>query len=206
MKVCLLPCVIFCDCLALPSLSLQLSRPQPKESTARLKYDFDNMSDRDDQGLNEAVCSWTHWRRYIKRIASPRVPLACLGKPLLQRRPRLNGSVMLKRNAELLAEACSRFTIHGRGPSAFLTLSSEEQGSNRAVAPIKTAAIVLQSCRLSPYYESKCVVFRFLVKSHRIIFRFMVPSHHIAFRFMVQSQQVVFRFMTLETKACKTYL
>jgi len=51
MNVCLLPCVISCDCLAL--------HPLPKESTARLKYDSDNMSDRDDQSLNEGVAELT---------------------------------------------------------------------------------------------------------------------------------------------------
>ena len=128
---------------------------------------------------------------HIEWVAYPRVTVACLGKPLLQtRQARLNGAVMKKKkkgNAELVADACNRFTIHGRSPSAFLTWILEEQGSNRAVAPIKNAAIVLQSCRLSPHYESKCVVFRFLVKSHRIFFRFVVPSHHPAFRFMVPS-------------------
>lgn len=46
---------------------------------------------------------------HIERVAYPRVPVACLGKPLLQRRPRLNGAVMQNRNA----------TTGGRGLQSF---------------------------------------------------------------------------------------
>jgi hypothetical protein len=77
------------------------------------------MSDRDEKGLNEAVAELTE--DVLHRAGRLFKSVACLGKPLLQRRPRLNGTAMLKRNAELVAEACNRFTMHGRSPRAFLT-------------------------------------------------------------------------------------
>ena len=196
MNVCLLHCVTSCDCLALPSF--------PKQSTARVKLDSD-MSDRDDQGLNEAVAERTADVLYRAGRLS-KGPCRLFWK----------ASATEKTEAYWHCNARKKCWTDGRGLQSFHHPWQEPQRFSYIQfrrTRLESGCSTNKNCCHRSSVLSLVSILRIKVCSFpvsgevtRIIFRFLVPSHHIAFRFMVPLQHVVFQFMMSETRACRTYV